>query len=513
MRWHGWSARGLLPLAWPGALLWAVAAERAAYTGADVRRWLPDLATGLVVTYAGLYAVQRGSGRCGVLLTLCGALWFLPNFATAPGVMGALAGQCLFLYRGPVVHLLLAFPTGRLATRTERVTAAAGYVIALDPRVWGSALGTVLASTVLGFVLARSLRTAPGRYRRARVLAMQVAAALGLVLLGIGLVRKVAGAAETTYPTLVAFEVVFAGAAVVLATALASKAWERVGVIDLLLEDRHGGTLRDALAWTLGDPSLRLWFAKPSEEVQPGSSERTEVVDDAGHPVATIAHRPGLLAEPAVLAAVIAAVRLGAQNALLQRELEARVDEVAASRRRLLSAADDEADRLERRLTSGPLQKLMELDDLLDDSVLGDALAAAIADLRELAHGLHPRVLAERGLVPAVRELADRCPIPVEVEANPVRLPVATEATAYFVCSEAIANVVKHAWAASARVAIWSSDGGTCVQVSDDGAGGADLGAGSGLRGLADRLEAVGGILSVESRPGAGTRVRAVIPS
>lgn len=511
MRWPVWSPRGLALLAWPAVLLWALAAERAAYIGADVGHWLPDLVTGLVVAAAGSYAVWCGGTRCGVLLLLCGVVWFVPNFAAVGGPLGALAGQVLFLYRGPLVHLLLAFPTGRLASRTELLVAAAGYLIALDPRVWGSPAGTVVASVVLVFVVADSVRRVPGRYRPARVLAAQVAAALAAAMLGTVFVRNLGGEAAMAYPTLIGFEVVFTGAALVLAAALGAKTWERAVVTDLLLEDRHGGSLRDALAWALADESLRIWFGAPGPTQETRGSELT-VVERAGEPLATIAHRPGLLGDTNVREAVVAAVRLGAENLRLHRELEASVAEVRASRRRLLRVADDEAVRLERRLSTGPLRRLAELDGLLPDQALSDALATAMTDLRELAQGLHPRALAERGLVSAVGELARRCPVPVEVHATPVCLAADAEATAYFVCSEALANVVKHARADSVRVSFWSANGRTFIEVSDDGAGGADVDAGSGLRGLVDRLEALGGALDVDSSPG-GTRVRAVIPS
>ena len=511
MRWPAWSPRALVVPAWSAVLLWALAAERVAYLGADVRHWLPDLVTGLTVASAGLYAVWRESTRCGLMLLLCGVLWFVPNFSTVGGSLGALAGQLLFLYRGPLVHLLLAFPTGRLASRTDRVVAAAGYLIALDPRVWGSPAGTLLASMVVVFVVADSARRVPGRYRRARLLAAQVAAVLAAAMLGTVFVRKFGGGAAMAYPTLVAFEFVVTGAALVLAAAVGTKTWERAVVTDLLLEDRHGGSLRDALAWALADESLRVWFGAQGATQENPRSELT-VVEHAGEPLATIAHRPGLLADPNVREAVVAAVRLGAENVRLQRDLEASVAEVRASRRRLLTVADDEAERLERRLTKGPLTRLAELDGLLPDQALADALAASMSDLCELAHGLHPRALAERGLVSAVGELARRCPVPVEVHARPMLLAADAEATAYFVCSEALANVVKHAGADAVRVSFWSADGRTYIEVSDDGAGGADVGAGSGLRGLVDRLEALGGALDVESAPG-GTRVRAVIPS
>jgi len=513
MRWRGWSARGLALLGWAAVLLWAAAAERTAYTGADVRHWLPDLLTGLVLVGAGSYAVLRRDTPLGLLIGATGVLWFLPNFAGAAGALGALATDGLFLYRGPLVHALLAFPTGRVATSRGRAAVLAGYLLALVPEVWGTLSGTAAAAAALALAFADSVRRAPGRLRRARVLAGQVAAALAVVLVGSGFARQGASSDEVVYPTLIAFELVLAAVVVVLVAGLRQRTWERGAVIDLVLDldDRSGGTLRDRLAWTLGDPGLQLTF-DPADPIEaPEGSERT-VVREGGKPVAALTHRPGLLADPDLRAAIVAAVRLGAENALLQHALEDQVDDVAASRRRLVTVADEETERLERRLSTGPVRTLAELDGRLDDPELAEAFEAAVAGLRDLAHGLHPRPLAEKGLVPALEDLAAQCPVPVIVEAAVARLPEVVELTAYFVCSEALANVVKHAQATSVRVRLADTESALGVEVTDDGLGGADLASGSGLRGLADRLAALGGAFSVSSAAGSGCRVRATIP-
>jgi signal transduction histidine kinase len=143
----------------------------------------------------------------------------------------------------------------------------------------------------------------------------------------------------------------------------------------------------------------------------------------------------------------------------------------------------------------------------------GRELALALDELRELARGLHPAVLTDRGLGAAVETLAGRAPFPVEVAAMPeTRLPEPVEAGAYYLIAEALTNVAKYANASTVRVAVTASNGSLEVEVSDDGIGGADPAAGSGLRGLADRVEALGGTLTVTSPAGAGTTLRAEIP-
>jgi PAS domain S-box-containing protein len=203
--------------------------------------------------------------------------------------------------------------------------------------------------------------------------------------------------------------------------------------------------------------------------------------------------------------------------------------ELRASRARIVHAADTERRRLERNLHDGAQQRLVALqislrlararlgDDLESASALLASalteLGSAIGELRELARGLHPVILTERGLRPALDQLADRAPLPVVVAATPAeRLPEPVEAAAYYVVAEALTNVAKHAQASQAQVAVRCEDAVARVEVRDDGCGGADLGGGSGLVGLRDRVDALGGSLAIESPSGAGTVVRALLP-
>jgi PAS domain S-box-containing protein len=199
-------------------------------------------------------------------------------------------------------------------------------------------------------------------------------------------------------------------------------------------------------------------------------------------------------------------------------------EELGASRARIVQAGDEERRRLERNLHDGAQQRLVSLALMLrlaarrhpDDQDLaraGEELAHALQELRELARGIHPAVLTERGLEPALRALADRAPVPVEIDFTPrERLPGPVEAAAYYVVSEALTNVAKYAGASVVRVRVEHADGAARIEVADDGAGGADPSGGSGLRGLADRVEALGGRLAVDSPLGEGTTLRAVLP-
>ena len=213
----------------------------------------------------------------------------------------------------------------------------------------------------------------------------------------------------------------------------------------------------------------------------------------------------------------------------LNAELRERLEELAASRARIVTAGDVERRRLERNLHDGAQQRLVTLslslrialakldaDPAAARAVLadaGDELALALAELRELARGLHPAVLTDRGLRAAVEMLAGRAPVPVEIADIPdERLPEPVEAAAYYLIAEALTNVMKYADASTVRVRVAAGDASALVEVSDDGVGGADPATGSGLRGLADRVEALGGTLDVVSAAGAGTSLRAEIP-
>ena len=227
-------------------------------------------------------------------------------------------------------------------------------------------------------------------------------------------------------------------------------------------------------------------------------------------------------------------------NARLEVELRARLEALRASRARIVETGDAERRRLTRDLHDGAQQRLVSLmielqlarerweaepaaaRDLLDRAIVN--AEAAVGELRELAAGIHPAVLAQRGLDAAIESLASRSPVPVEFEtALGGRLPSAVETAAYFVVAEALTNVAKYAGATHAGVDVRRVGGELVVEVRDDGAGGAVLdggersgdeasGRGSGLRGLADRVGALDGTLELESAPGAGTLVRARVP-
>jgi signal transduction histidine kinase len=233
------------------------------------------------------------------------------------------------------------------------------------------------------------------------------------------------------------------------------------------------------------------------------------------------------------LASAFANVHAALAKALLttgrEHELSARVVDLRTSQARIIAAADGERRRLERDLHDGAQQRLVAValnlriasermkrgDDALDlVTMAGDEAQRAIGELRDLARGIHPAVLTERGLGPALRDVAGRCPIPVDVLEWPEeRFPSTVEATAYFVVSEALTNVAKYAEASEASIAVRREEDRLVVEVSDDGRGGADPARGSGLRGLTDRIAALDGSLDVHSPVGEGTRVRAELPA
>ena len=302
----------------------------------------------------------------------------------------------------------------------------------------------------------------------------------------------------------------------------------------LELERTPPGALGDALARALGDPTLELalWLSERGGYVDGTGRPVTLPERDSGRavtllgppesPVAALVHDPVLLERRALLASAGAAARLALENERLQAELR-------ASRARIVSAGDEERRRLERDLHDGAQQRLLSLGIALqlarakldpDANGAGELLTeadgelrAALDELRELARGIHPAVLTDEGLAAALRSLAERSPVPVTIAAVPDRrLSSSAEAAAYFLVSEALANIAKYAGAAQARVSVTELDGRVLVDVADDGVGGADPSRGTGLRGLADRIHALDGELRLESPPGHGTHVHAEIP-
>ena len=295
-------------------------------------------------------------------------------------------------------------------------------------------------------------------------------------------------------------------------------------------------SLRERLARVLGDPTLDVAYrlddgryvaadGRPLE-LPEGSDRAVTLVTVQGAEVAALVHDPALLDEPALVESVRATAGLVLENERLAAEVRAQLAEVRASRVRLVAATDAERRRLERNLHDGAQQRLVTLSVALGLAASrGDADAAdvlsraqdeveeAIAELRELARGIHPTLLREEGLEAAVEALARRTPLPVVVEGSAGdELPDAVELAAYFLVSEALTNVVKHASASEATVRLNRAAGMLLVEVRDDGIGGARAAADSGLAGLRGRLEALDAKLVVESDPGRGTSIRTEIP-
>jgi signal transduction histidine kinase len=290
----------------------------------------------------------------------------------------------------------------------------------------------------------------------------------------------------------------------------------------------------------LGDPEARsggIWSALTEAlegtsvavaRLEPGGG----YVDAAGRAVAVPPDRPGRIAVPLEAGDRPAAVLISdAADRDLVRAVSAATSltlENERLARRIVESSDAARRRIERDLHDGAQQRLVSLAltlQLLATRLDGDPEAArqlaaaraeldqALDELRELARGIHPSVLSDRGLAAALEGLAGRAPVPVELAATPQeRLPERVESASYFVVAEALTNVAKYANASRVTVTVTRADGRVLVEVADDGVGGADPARGSGLRGLLDRVSALGGTLEVESPPGSGTTVRAAIP-
>jgi signal transduction histidine kinase len=316
----------------------------------------------------------------------------------------------------------------------------------------------------------------------------------------------------------------------------------RSAVGELMIElraDPEPADLRNALAQALRDPSLTLAYWLPDFRTYvdlngrpvelPDDDERaTTPIDRNGVRVAALVHDRALDDEHELLDAVGAAAGISLENGRLHAELRARLEELKGSRARVIEAGQKERQRLERNLHDGAQQRLIALSlrlslleqKLADQPELKEQLDAArreiglsLEELRDVARGIHPAVLSGHGLAVALESLAARAPLPVRLAVDiRGRLPERVEVAAYYVVSEGLANVAKHAQANGAQVSVAESPAGLVVEVVDDGIGGADTERGSGLRGLADRVEALGGRLRVWTPRGGGTRVQAEIP-
>jgi signal transduction histidine kinase len=515
----------------PAGLALGIAAELTSYRSGELDAAAADLIVGWVLIGGGLLAWERrGDTRIGPLLAATGFAWFLGGFGTA----------ALYLHRGPLVHALLSFPSGRLSGRVAPAVVALAYLDGAVEPIGQSATATLVLCALLAAAAIQGYLSETGARRRARAVACVGALAIAAVL-SFGAVGRLAGwGAEAT--TLWAYEVVLAVVAVGLVADLLRGRWSQGALTGLVVD--LGGlwepvTLHDRLARALGDRSLELGYwvgdvagyvdeaGRPFVVPTAGSVRAVTPIERDGERVAVLVHDPAALQDRAVLEAVAAATRIAVANVRLQAQVHDRVEQVAASRRRIVEAADAQRRRLAGELHEGAERRLATVSEqvvaLAQDA--GDAgarelltgveqqLDAARSELGGLARGIRPATLTSGGLAAALPELAARASVPVETRVDAGRLSPAVEAAAYFVCGEALANVAKYADASRVQIDVRHDGGRLAVAVADDGAGGADPSRGSGLRGLADRVEALGGQLMVESPPGRGTRLIAEVPS
>jgi signal transduction histidine kinase len=564
-------------------MLWAIALVGCAAAAASVALALasdhvsePGLQAALVDWITLLYILggliawwRRPDSRFGPLMVAAGFAVFASSFQWASAPLPYTIGLAFDLLPPALfIHVFLAFPSGRLERRVERVVVAAAYSAAIAPQLVKMVLGgvggdnllavvaepaaalavqdvqlitlSVLALAGVGLLAARRRRA--GRPLRRSVALLVDSFGLGLVMIAVLLL---AGAFE-----LPAFETIRRVTFAVLGIApiafligLLDARLARSSVGDLLVEldaDPDPAELRDALARALGDPSLTLAYWLPKFEswadldgrpvVLPernGGRSTTLIYRDGAH-LAALLHDPSLHDEPELLDAVSAGAGIALENGRLQVELRARLEELKGSRGRVIEAGQQERQRLERNLHDGAQQRLIALS--LELGMLGEGLGAnpdartrldrargeialSLEELRDVARGIHPAVVSGHGLAVALESLAARAPLPVQLVVElEGRVQERVEVAAYYVVSESLANVGKHAAATSATIDVARANGELVVEIVDDGVGGADSERGTGLRGLADRVEALGGRLRVWTPRGGGTRVRAEIP-
>jgi signal transduction histidine kinase len=481
-----------------------------------------------------------------------------------------------YLFIAGFVYVLLSFPSGRLPGSIDRILVVSAVAVggglqvvamlygnktglrcstcpdnvlqtfhdnALALRLlnWVRVLGGALTVAVIAIVVNRWSRASAAQRRE--VVPVLVAGCVTLVALIATIVDDLLGNPLSNLPATVFFYTAATVPLAVLVVFLRRRLARGMvaGLVVQLGEPNAPLNLRGALARALGDPSLELAFWFPAETryvngdggaVQlpgPEAGRRATFVERDGQPIAVLLHDPVLEHNAELVRSVCAAAGLALENERLQAELRARLAELQASRARLVEATDAERRRIERNLHDGTQQRLVsigmslgllearlpahstEAQPLLHETRA--ALALALQELRELTHGINPPLLTERGLAAALEELCRQAALPTTLEvALDERLPTQVESATYFLASEALANAAKHSHATEVAVTVGRDGDQLVIDVTDDGIGGATTVGGSGLRGLADRVEALGGRFTVSSPPGRGTALHAEIP-
>jgi signal transduction histidine kinase len=526
--------------------------------------------TTLAYIFGGLFAwSRRPESRFGPLMVTTGAVCFLVTLSWTTSDVSYTLGQTLDKLPAVLfLHVFLAFPSGRLTGWFEKVLVVSAYATAISLELLRMAIGdygshnlvgvasaphafnavkSVQLVLLSGYCLAgvgilAARRRREGRPLRGSLALLIDAFAIGLLMMAVFFLANLVDAPAVQQLRWVLF-VTLGLAPVLFLVGLVYARLARSAVGELFLDlraDLAPGELRDSFARALRDPSLTLaywlpefgsWSDAEGKSVclpEPGSGRAMTLIDRDGGRMAALLHDPALEDEPELLAAVGAAFGMALENGRLQAEQRAHLEELRGSRSRVIEAGQRERQRLERNLHDGAQQRLIALSlelSLLERQVTGDAdaqkrldqarreIAVTLEELRSVARGLHPAVLSGHGLEVALQSIAAKATVSVRLNVSlESRLPEQIEVAAYYVVSESLANIGKHAGAASASIDVNRADGVLVVEVADDGVGGADTERGSGLRGLADRVESLGGKLRVWSPPGRGTRLRAEMP-
>lgn len=518
----------------------------------------------------------RPENRMGPIMVFTGFAWFAAELIEArPPWLNTIGLAVQSVWIIGLVYLLLSFPSGRLESRLDRWLVWGGAIIGVGfqllAMLYGNkaglrcdgcsnnllqivhnnhaAQGWLGLQRLVGAVLIVIIIAALGRRwlgasaaQRRAVAAVLVAGCATLAALCWTVIFDLLGDPLGSLPATVYFTLMATVPVAVLFVFVQRRLARGMvaGLVVELGEPSASTDLREALARALGDPSLELAFWFPAEKryvdgngtpvklPDDDSGRSSTLVERDGQPIAVLLHDPVLEHNAELVKSVCAAASLALENERLQAELRARLVELQASRARLVEATDAERRRIERDLHDGTQQRLVSIAmslGLLEAKLPAEgtaqplvhetreALALALEELRELTHGINPPLLTERGLAAALDELCRRAALPTRLALSlDRRLADQIESAAYFVASEALTNAAKHSHASEVRV-LASDDGEKLtLEVADDGIGGAATAVGSGLRGLADRVEALEGRFTVSSPPGRGTTLRAEIP-
>jgi signal transduction histidine kinase len=527
----------------------------------------------VVYIVAGLVAwKRRPSNGMGALLIVAGLALYVGGIApTGVPLLVAVGAVGATLIFPAIAHLLLAFPVGRLPDRRARLLVVALYATSLvlqapkylfDPAgphppmaiaslpeavallgLVQTIVGTTLLILVAGVLWGR-LRRAHAEHRRVLVPVFSygifTVLCMPLIAIAVDRVFRV----DPDVRDLLQLAAI-AGVPIAFTLGMLRGGFARTGELEELgtwlgAADASKQPIAAALARALGDPSLRLYFRREdSGELvdADGRAAPPRVRADArrgwqeialeGRPIGAIEFDAELLSDLDLVRTAGRIVAIAVERERLTAELRASERALVRSRERIVEAGDRERRRVARDLHDG-LQVQLVLLALEAQQIAGAAAAtvpgratrlreridAAAADLRALVRDLVPAALIERGLTAAAGDLADRMPIPTVLESDIEHRPLGelVEATIYFVLTEALTNVVKHAGASRVRVRLTVEDARVRLDVEDDGVGGASIEGGSGLRGLADRVEAIGGTISISSPQGGGSRLRAEVP-